>query len=480
MPNKTEKLVDFLVGATFDDLPRDVVHETKRALLDSAGCAIAGLQMQASKITVEFAGKLGGPEESSILGTRKKVARTNAAFANGQLINAQDFDAGAAGAGTASHDTASIVAGALAQAEAGGASGKDLVLAIALGHEVSMRLRAAEGRDMTVAKDGQSDAKLSHARVFGFSGVTLAVAASVGKLLDLDRERMTNALGIASFICPPNTVMRYFDMSPVKMTKYTVFGQIAQVGVQAAMLAEMGFTGDDDILEGQSGFFEFTGGAPIDADVVTEGIGEKWVHSVDYKRYPSNYPTAGAKDCFIQIIEENNLRPDEIEKITARIWPIWHRRSMRGNTLSTEEEYLFNVVYQLACAAHRIEPTRWHLPEVKNDGKIADFMRRVDFDIGCDEQAFTHAKLADPNANLSAAEVTARGETFRKETLYRKGLHEPAEFRMTDEEITKKFKENVSDMLKEDAATNASNTILDAENIDDVTKITDMLIYTAT
>jgi 2-methylcitrate dehydratase PrpD len=459
MPDNTKKLVDFLVGAKFGDLPKDIVHETKRALLDSAGCALGGLHMQASRIAVEFATRVGGPEEASVFGTGKKVASVNAAFANGELINSQDFDAGAA-----SHDTASIIAGALAQAEARDVSGEELVLAIALGHEVSTRLRAAEAQEMSVTKDGQDEVKLSHPRVFGFSGVTLAVAASAGKLLGLNREQMSNALGIASFICPPNTVMRYFSTSPVKMTKYTVFGQIAQVGVQSALLAELGFTADDDVLEGENTFFEFTAGTRGDPGVVTDGIGNKWTQSINYKKYPSNYPTAGAKDCFIQLVEENDLRPDEIQKITARIWPISERKSMRDNRLSTEEDYLFSVVYQLSCAAHRINPARWHSPEVKNDSRVVEFMKRVEFDVGCDEREFALVKAAEPGANLSAAEVQARGRTFKKRSLYRKGVNSPVEFRFSDAEIIEKFRSNVSGRMSEGAINDAVKVIFEIEN----------------
>jgi 2-methylcitrate dehydratase PrpD len=83
----------FVVGIKFEDLPEDVVYETKRVLLDSIGCAIAGITSDKGKISIQLARRLGGPPESSIIGIGDKVSCSNAAFANGELINALDYDA---------------------------------------------------------------------------------------------------------------------------------------------------------------------------------------------------------------------------------------------------------------------------------------------------------------------------------------------------------------------------------------------------
>ena len=455
MADNTEKFAAAVTKANYGDLPSEVVHESKRALLDSIGCAVAGLSMRASIIAVELAKRLGGPGEASIIGTGYRVASVNAAFANAQLINAQDFDPG-----SVLHDTPAVIAGALAVAETVKAPGKDLILAIALGHELATRLKSAEGPGLMTE---------------GFAAVTLAVAASVGRLLHLNPEQMRNAVGIASFIHPPNTVRRYFNTSPVWMTKYTVFGPIAQAGVTAALLAQMGFTGDREALDGDYASWKPTGERVWDADKVTDGLGVEWTHSMGYKRYPSNLPSAGAKDCFIDIIEKHHIQPDEIEKITIRMSPLWKHRSIRDNRLQTEEDYIFNVPYQLACAAYRINPTRWLDPDVRRDPKLQAFMQRVTFDIGCDERAFELAKRADPSANLMSAEVVSSRGTFKKQSLQNKGRSRPAECRMTDEELVDKFKENVSKVFSSDAATKAVRAVFDLEKAANVAALMEVL-----
>ncbi len=279
-----ETLTEFTTNVQFKDMPKDVVHETKRVLLDSIGCAIAGHSMDLSRISVELAKRLGGPPESTIIGTRDRVSCANAAFANGQLINALDFDAG-----SAAHDTPLVIAAALAVAESTQATGEDVILAVGLSHEIATRLMRATGGLLTIKQEGPECGKAEFAEVFGYASTSFAAAASAGKLLNLNREKMANAIGIAGYICPPNVAIKFLDVSPVRMTKYHVFGWGAQAGVTSALLAEKGFTGDTEVFEGKNGFWKYTGFREWNANLVVEDIGEKWLHKINYKHYPMGF-----------------------------------------------------------------------------------------------------------------------------------------------------------------------------------------------
>ena len=116
-----------------------------------------------------------------------------------------------------------------------------------------------------------------------------------------------------------------------------------------------------------------------------------------------------------------------------------------------------------------------HYSEVKNDPKLWTFMQRVEFDIGCDEQEFGQVKFYNPDANLSSAEVRARGKIFRKQTLYRKGLHRPAEFRLTDEELIEKFRVNVSVILPEKSADKVVKAVFELEKLTNTAEVMEML-----
>ena len=278
MGKMTEKLVDFVTQAQFSDLPENVVSEMKRVVLDSIGCAINGLSTDKGKIAVELSRKLGGTSESTIIGTGEKVSCANAAFANGELINALDSDAF-----TGSHSAPILIPAALSVGEKVSAAGKDVILAIALGFEIAVRLKSPHSIPVT---EGPEKGKMQWRAVHGHSVVSLAAAAGVGKILGFNREQMANAIGIAGCICPPNIQAKWMHTAPVRMTKYGSSGWGAQVGVTAALLAEMGYTGDTDLFEGDYGFWRYTGEQPK-TEATLADLGENWQsYQMLYKQYP--------------------------------------------------------------------------------------------------------------------------------------------------------------------------------------------------
>lgn len=70
------------------------------------------------------------------------------------------------------------------------------------------------------------------------------------------------------------------------MAKSISVGNAARNGLAAAMLAEQGFTGPDQAIEGTYGFAKVMSGA-ADFDLMTDGLGESWeILSNAYKPYP--------------------------------------------------------------------------------------------------------------------------------------------------------------------------------------------------
>jgi 2-methylcitrate dehydratase PrpD len=281
----TEKLAEFVSETQFNDLPQDVVLETKRVLLDSIGCAIAGASSDVGKIGIELAKRLGGPAESTIVGTSEMVSCANAAFANGQLINALDYDAMSTG-----HDVPTVIAASLAMVESDRASGKDLILATALGLEVSCRVNAATGGKIggfgfTAETDTRS--VTAGRKVSGYAYSVFGAAASAGKIMNLNKEMMANALGIAGYVCMPNVLTKMQHTTPIRMSKYAIFGWGAQGGVTSALLADMGFEGDTDVFTGEHGFWRYTGYEEWEQERVVQDIDRKWLHEISYKQYPA-------------------------------------------------------------------------------------------------------------------------------------------------------------------------------------------------
>src|SRR5437870_5641387 len=138
--SKSRELAAFVAQTSFDSLPPDVVHESKRILLDSLGCALAAGGQLKGKIGVEFARGLGGSDTTAtIVGSTQRSSIFGAAFANGELINALDFDAVL----PPGHVSPYVLPGALAVAETGHLPGSDLLLAVAISHEIANRFGKA-------------------------------------------------------------------------------------------------------------------------------------------------------------------------------------------------------------------------------------------------------------------------------------------------------------------------------------------------
>ena len=156
MISLSQELARFVVEAKFEDLPAAVVHEAKRTLLDSIGCALAGIATDKGKIAISLARKLGGPPDSSIIGIGDKVSWCSAAFANGELINALDYDTILLPPG---HVSPYVIPAPMAIAESINASGKDLILAIVLGHEIPPRISNAMTIQTEFVEEGPGKGK---------------------------------------------------------------------------------------------------------------------------------------------------------------------------------------------------------------------------------------------------------------------------------------------------------------------------------
>ena len=125
----TQELADFAVKAKFEDLPSSIVEETKKLLMEFIGVGLAALSTDKGKLAAALGRRLGGPPESSIIGLGDRVSASSAALVNGELMITLDYcDNMSFG-----HDGLFVIPPAMAIAESIGASGKDLILAIAVG-----------------------------------------------------------------------------------------------------------------------------------------------------------------------------------------------------------------------------------------------------------------------------------------------------------------------------------------------------------
>ena len=96
-------------------------------------------------------------------------------------------------------------------------------------------------------------------------------AVVAGRLLALTREQMHHAMGIAGYSATVPTMRKFLASRNLPMTKYDHLALMTQNGIQAALLAHRGFTGDLEVLEGEDiGFWRFAGAQGCDWDAFTK------------------------------------------------------------------------------------------------------------------------------------------------------------------------------------------------------------------
>jgi len=455
----TQQLADFAVNTKFEDLPASIVEETKHVIMEHIGCGLGGLSTDKGKLAAALGKKLGGPPESSILGLGDKVSPSTAALTNGELMITLDYcDNMSFG-----HDGLFVIPPALAIAESVGASGKDLILATAVGFEISSRLaRAARWHTITpeeVRKAISNPPKNKNAHS-AFGGT-----AAAGKLLKLDSERMQHALGIVSRHI--GTSLLTGRPSFKSMNKYVVPGWQNTGAVMSALLAEMGYLGETTALDEPKQL-------DWDPEHITDSLGKSWIFNLQlhYKPYPCCGGFHSNLDCFYNILEQNNLLPEEIEKVK-----IFGRDVMQA-PLNAKKEIegiyaaQFNQPYNFSLLAHRVRRgVEWVDPDTMHNPAILAFMDKVTFDADPDfiEKA-QNERFEDPRVRPGRVEVMARGKLFASEIKFRRG-DTFTDLSWTQAEIVSKFQHNAERILTYGKIKRATQVLLDLERINQVSQL---------
>jgi len=264
---RTQALADFAVDTRFEDLPAEVVDTAKLVILDSLICGLAAGGLERTRMMHGVVSRLGGRPEASVFGLDGRFPSALAATANAEIMNLLDADDTFF---NASHFAVFNVAAALAEAQRLGASGRDLIRAVAVGFDVSARLDLSK---LTIAVvDGQ----LRWSPIQGMGYAAFGTAASAGAVARLDREQMRNAFGLCAWYAPTpvaNTMHRRTEFCSLK---YANYAGAAHAGMLAALLAEQGYVGDQDVLDGEPSFVHAQGAVGADPELLLEGLGATW------------------------------------------------------------------------------------------------------------------------------------------------------------------------------------------------------------
>jgi 2-methylcitrate dehydratase PrpD len=445
-----EELASFALNTKYEDLPETVVHATKNLLIDSIGCALSGITSDPGKQIIALTKMLGGTPECSIIGTTEKTSCTNAVLANGQLLNAIDFDTTVFGG----HAPPYIVPTELAMAERAGASGKDLILATALGFELAARVSNATPAAMQFVG---AEKTFRYASREGYAKVNFGAAAGAGRLIGLNQAQMVNALAIAGHLSQVLTWTRINYAPHRNMSKYGFPGWQNTGAVTAVLLAQMDFMGDTEILDDtEHGFAQFCGYEGWKPEKITENLGKTWSFlEVRFKAYACCTSLHRCLDCFYMLLEKYKLHPEEIESIRATTSPTVDAWLFTSRELNNIVDFQFGMPYVMAMAAYGEKMgIDWQDWDKLTDPKIAKFAEKVSL-------------KGDPKfgeTQLSTVEVIARGQTFRQE------LAGPTP-KLSDQALVAKFKHNAVRVLTQEKINRAAAILTNLEKTDKVTEL---------
>ena len=332
--SQTRTLAQFIADTEYDNLPSAVVEAAKTAILDGVANVVAGSVQELADIIGRYVRDAGGSPQSSVVGWGYKTNPPAAAFANGVFGHCLDYEIQGF---PPTHGTSSCLPAALALAELHHVPGSRVITAYVLGWEIQGRLRAAS-----------APATAPGYHPPGLVG-PLGGAAAAAKTVGLDADQTLMALGIAASRTGGLTA------NTGTMVKSTHPGNAARMGAEAAILAGMGYTASDEVLESPVGYAAAIFGGDFNWDVATGGLGSSWRlvdPGFDIKRFPAQVYMQNAIEAALNLREQNGVEPNDIERVTIR-------RQGRGHSGPVPRSGLdgkFSVEY---CAPPPCWTDRW-------------------------------------------------------------------------------------------------------------------------
>jgi 2-methylcitrate dehydratase len=445
MTTLVEQLSRYAARLDYEALPAEVVHQAKRLIVDTVGCALGGYWSEPARIAREVASTVRSSEPVTLIGSGERTSLDLATFANGVMIRFLDFNDGYTSTGESGHPSDSIAA-VLSTAELRRRSGRDAIAATVLAYEVFCRV--CDEVDL---------------KPLGFDHVTvggMASTAAAARLLGLDEAEIAQAfnLGIA-----PNVALYQTRIGNVSMWKGCAYANASRNAVFAAMLAARGMTGPSPVFEGVGGYFKAVTRKPFREPFVLahEGLGFK-IMECSIKRFPLGQYSQTVVEAALQlrtrVQSPDDISEVSIETVTTAI------RLMAGDPdkwePKTRESADHSMPYTVAVAFVHGEVEEKHFGErYLNDPKIRALTRRV-----------KATATAEADAGMPAAMfcrmvlVTTAGERHEAVVEYHKGHWKNP---MSDAEIEAKFRKLAREVLDESRTSRLLESLWRLEELPD-------------
>jgi 2-methylcitrate dehydratase PrpD len=330
----TDRISTFVSGVRTTDIPQDALDKARLGMTDFIGVAVAGSREESGRLIRDYSNRMGGADEATIIASDQKTSSEMAALVNGTMGHALDYDD--MSVSPIAHPSVFLAPAILAVGESTGASGLEALAAYVVGYEVAGCV--AEPMFQSHYVQGWHSTS-----TFG----SLGAAAAVAWLLKLDSGRVRMAIGIAaSLACG---LRQNFGT----MTKPLHAGKAGANGVQAAFLAQSGFTADSGIIEAPLGFAKVMGhDKEVDWANVGTNLGKTFLIAgpvgLAIKPYPSCGFTHTAIDCALDL-RQQGVKAEEIVEIELGTSP-FDKQLLIHHRPRTGLEGKFSLEYCVARA----------------------------------------------------------------------------------------------------------------------------------
>jgi len=455
MDQIVDYLSDYAASLSFTDLPAEVVHHTKRMLIDTLGCAIGGYASEPSTMARALAATISSQQPATVLGSGQQTSLELATFANGVMIRYLDFNDGYTS--KESGHPSDAIAAVLSPAEVAHGDGRNVITATVLAYEVFCRLC-----DAVCVRDR------------GFDHVTIGVMASTlaaAKALGLAPDQMRQALNLS---VAANLALYQTRIGEVSQWKGCAFANASRNAVFAVLLASLGMTGPAPIFAGAGGFFHTVHCDPFTLESFGgQGRPFKILECI-IKRFPLGLYSQTVVDAALQvhpqvpsIDEMHEVHVATLQtavKIMAGDAEKWHRTNRETADHSMPYTTGVAVMYGTVEARH-FEAEYWHNP------RLLELVQKVKVHVS--EEANRRA----PEAMLSRVEVvTTSGARHAAEVAYHRGHFKNP---MSDQEVEDKFRMLASGLLTPEQTSRLLERLWHLEQVQDIGEVIRMVHISA-
>jgi 2-methylcitrate dehydratase PrpD len=405
MGSLTVDLGRFVADLSLHQVPSEGCAIARTGIADCFGVLIAGARDPEIALIDRELGIASTNDAAfaSLIPSGARRSVESAALVNGVAAHVLDYD----DVSLDGHPSAVLIPAILAQGEACGSSGAEMLTAYIAGFEVWAELLAREPTPL-------------HRKGWHPSAVlgTVAAAAACAKLRGLDAASTATALAIAASMS--SGLVANFG----SMTKSFQVARAAQSGVIAARLAQAGLTASPDALEHPSGLLAaLSPQGKIERERPFIAAQKEWHivgEGLNIKCYPICYATHRSIDAALSLVDRHNLRPDAVERIQVSTGET-QLRMLRNSRPQTGLEAKFSMQFAMASA---LVARKVGLAELSDS-----FVRRPDVQAIFPLVSFTTTDALKEGSNFAPADsveiITKSGETLKSGPVeYARGSHQ--------------------------------------------------------